>query len=231
MGVGAHPDDLELLCGGTLAAYRARGWEVTMCSVASGDLGSVSGSSTELARRRAEEAARAAELIGASYTGIGTGDGAVDATSETQKRLLVEAIRRARPDVILTHSTNDYMEDHNQAAGLALAASFLASVPLYVTDSEALAHVPAVMFMDTLSGLGFEPVEFVDITDHIDTKLAMMRAHTSQLEWLGEHDQMDPLTQITTVAAFRGLQAGVRYAEGFRPHNVHLRARTFRLLP
>jgi LmbE family N-acetylglucosaminyl deacetylase len=85
--------------------------------------------------------------------------------------------------------------------------------------------------MDTIAGLQFEPSEFVDITDHLDTKLAMLAEHRTQLEWLRDHDDVDMLEQLRTVARFRGLQCGVTYAEGFRPCNVWLRATTRRLLP
>lgn len=231
MGIGAHPDDLELLCAGTLAAYRARGQEVTMCHIASGNLGATAGHPVQIADRRAAEASAGAAVIGATHISLGFDDGRVDASSELQKRALVDAIRRARPDVIITHTPDDYMEDHNQASRLAFAASFLATLPLYDSPYDHLESVPALIYMDSLSGLGFEPTEFVDISTHLDTKLEMMRAHTSQLDWLDDHDGMNALDQITTVAAFRGLQSGVKYAEAFRPCLSHLRARTSRLLP
>jgi LmbE family N-acetylglucosaminyl deacetylase len=123
------------------------------------------------------------------------------------------------------------MEDHNQASTLAFSASFLATLPLYESASAPIKTVPALFYMDTVDGLGFQPSEFVDITEHLDTKLEMMRSHESQLIWLEEHDEMDVLGQISTVAAFRGFQSGVRYAEGFSPCNTHLRTRTARLLP
>ena len=231
MGIGTHPDDLELLCGGTLAAYRARGHDVTMCHVARGNLGATTGHPTQLADCRSEEAAAGAELIGAEHVGLGFDDGAVDASSEVQKRALVDAIRRACPDVIITHTPQDYMEDHNQTSQLAFAASFLATLPLYDSPYRYLETMPALIYMDSLSGVAFEPTEFVDISPYLDTKLEMMRAHASQMDWLGDHDSMNALDQITTVAAFRGLQSGVRYAEAFHPCITHLRARTHRLLP
>lgn len=231
MGVGAHPDDLELLCGGTLARYVEQGDHVTMCHIARGDRGAASGDRATVTATRRGEAAAAAASIGAEYLGLDVPDGEVNASDEAQKALVVEAIRIARPDVIITHSPGDYMEDHNQASELAFSASFLATLPLYETASPAIGTVPALMYMDTLAGLGFEPTEFVDITDQFEKKLEMMRQHTSQITWLEHHDDMNVLGQIATVAAFRGFQSGVRYAEGFRPCTVHLRTRTRRLLP
>lgn len=231
MGIGAHPDDLELLCGGTLARYVEEGHHVTMCHIARGDRGATTGERAEVAATRRGEGAAAAASIGASYRGLDVPDGEVNASDEAQKALVTEAIRRVRPDVIITHSPGDYMEDHNQASELAFSCSFLATLPLYETESEHLDVVPALLYMDTLAGLGFQPTEFVDITQQLDKKLDMMRLHTSQITWLEHHDDMNVLGQIMTVAAFRGFQSGVRYAEGFTPCTVHLRTRTRRLLP
>lgn len=231
MGIGAHPDDLELMCAGTLAKYRALGHHVTMCNVAGGDRGATEGVRSAVAATRGSEGASSAALIGADYINLGVNDGEVDSTSESQKLLVTEAIRQARPDVIITHSTGDYMEDHNQASALAFSCSFLATLPLYVTASRPIEAVPALFYMETMASLGFQPTEFVDITGFLDTKLAMMREHESQLVWLEHHDDMDVLGQITTIATFRGLQSGVRHAEAFAPCTVHLRARTTRLLP
>lgn len=231
MGIGAHPDDLELMCAGTLAKYRSLGHHVTMCHIAGGDRGATTGARVEVAETRRNEARSAANLIGADYINLGVSDGEVDATSEAQKLLVAEAIRVARPDVILTHSQGDYMEDHNQASALAFSASFLATLPLYESASAPIDVVPALFYMETMAGLGFNPTEYVDITDHLETKLEMMRSHESQLAWLEHHDEMDVLGQISTVAAFRGLQSGVQYAEAFAPCSAHLRTRTTRLLP
>jgi len=231
MGIGAHPDDLELTCAGTLAKYRALGHHVTMCHIAGGDRGATSGTRNEVATIRRAEAAAAADLIGADYLNLCVNDGEVDASNEQQKLLVTEAIRVARPDIIITHSDGDYMEDHNQAGALAFSASFLATLPLYESESPPLDTVPALFYMDTMAGLGFQPTEFVDITEQLETKLEMMRRHASQLVWLEDHDEMDVLGQISTIAAFRGLQSGVRFAEAFTPCTAHLRTRTTRLLP
>lgn len=231
MGLGAHPDDLELMCAGTLAKYSSQGHHVTMCHVAGGDRGATQGNRGDVAQTRNAEGAAAAAFIGADYINLSVADGEVDSTNEDQKRLVTDAIRRARPDVIITHSTGDYMEDHNQASALAFSCSFLATLPLYVTESAPIAAVPALFYMETMASLGFQPTEFVDITGFLDTKLAMMQKHASQMVWLEHHDGMDVLGQITTIAQFRGLQTGVRHAEAFAPCTVHLRARTTRLLP
>jgi LmbE family N-acetylglucosaminyl deacetylase len=85
--------------------------------------------------------------------------------------------------------------------------------------------------MDTLAGLGFSPAEYVDITTTVDTKLAALAEHGSQLEWLRDHDGVDVLEQTRVVSALRGFQSGVAHAEGFIPSLRWLRVRTERMLP
>ena len=88
-----------------------------------------------------------------------------------------------------------------------------------------------IAYMDTIMGVGFQPVEYVDVTGAFDTKVAMLEAHESQLSWLREHDQVDIVEQMKTTTRFRGQQCGVAYAEGFTPCLTWLRATTRRLLP
>lgn len=231
LAVGAHPDDLDILCAGTLARLVAEGHEVIMATIANGDLGSFVHQRAEIARIRADEARSSAAIIGAEHIGLGISDGEVNAASAEQRRIVVDLIREARPDMIITHAPNDYMTDHNETSKLVFDTSFLATLPLLKTSQSSHAIVAPLIYMDTLSGLQFEPTEFVDITDHLETKLAMLAEHRSQLEWLQGHDGVDMLEQLRAMARFRGLQCGVEYAEGFRPCNVWLRVTTRRLLP
>ena len=231
MAIGAHPDDLEILCAGTLARYVAEGHQVTMCHIARGDRGSYEHTREEITAIRDAEARAAAEVLGAAYQALDVADGEIDSSNEGQRVRVTEAIRLARPDVVLAHSANDYMTDHVEASRLAFDASFLATLPLYETASPHLPEVPALVYMETVTGNDFVPVEFVDISAHIETKLTALDRHQSQLRWLADHDGVDMLDQIRTVSRYRGLQCGVEYAEGFIPCNVWLRARTMRVLP
>lgn len=231
MAIGAHPDDLEILCAGTLARYVAEGHEVTMCHIADGDRGSYEHTRDEIRAIRDQEARSAAAVVGAEYMALGVADGEVNASDPGQRELVTEAIRVARPDVVIAHSSNDYMTDHVEASRLAFDTSFLATLPLFETASPHLAEVPALVYMETVTGNDFVPVEFVDISAHIETKLKALDQHQSQLRWLADHDGVDMLDQIRTVSRYRGLQCGVEYAEGFVPCNVWLRARTERVLP
>ena len=88
-----------------------------------------------------------------------------------------------------------------------------------------------IYYMDTLAGVGFEPTEYVDISEHIDLKMNMLECHESQLVWMREHDNIDFADMVKTCSRYRGYQCGAEYAEGFRQCNVYLKGTTKRLLP
>ena len=231
LAVGAHPDDLEILCGGTLARLVQEGHEVVMCHATRGDRGSFVHSSEEIAAIRADEARRAADICGAEETTLGLRDGEVNAGDPEQRRLVVDLVRETRPDLVITHSPNDYMSDHNEVSKLVFDCSFHATLPLYESANPHHETVTPIYYMDTLMGLGFQPTEYVDVSAVIDTKTRMLEAHESQIAWLRDHDGVDVVEQMRVVTRFRGLQCGVEYAEGFIPCLTWLRPRTRRLLP
>jgi N-acetylglucosamine malate deacetylase 1 len=231
LAVGAHPDDLEILCGGTLARYVEEGHEVVMCHASKGDRGSFEYTSEEVSAIRHEEAQKAAEIAGGDHVSLGLSDGEVNAADPAQRLLVVDLVRETRPDVIITHSTGDYMADHNEISKLVFDASFLSSIPLLETRRAAHPVVPPIYFMETISGLGFNPTEFVDVTATMDKKVRMLEAHASQLRWLRDHDGVDIVENIRIATAYRGLQCGVPYAEGFVPCLTWPRGTTKRLLP
>ena len=231
LAVGAHPDDLEILCGGTLARYVREGHEVVMCHGTTGDMGSFVHSREEISAIRLDEARRAALACGAEHRCLGLSDGAVNAADEAQKALVVDLVRDARPDVIVTHAPNDYMGDHNEMSKLVFECSFYATFENRRTARPRHDTVTPIYYMDTIAGLGFVPEEYVDVTAVIDVKARMLEAHRSQLEWLRDHDGVDIVAEMETAARYRGQQCGVRYAEGFRRCNTWLRGTTTRLLP
>lgn len=231
LAVGAHPDDLEILCGGTLARFVVEGHEVVMCNASYGNRGSFEHSSAEITEIRLREARRAAELAGAAHVTLGFTDGEIDASDREQRLAVVDLIREARPDLLLTHSPGDYMSDHNEVAKLVFDCSFHATLPLLETERPAHDRVTPIYHFDTVMGLGFLPTEYVDVTSTMETKVAMLQAHESQLTWLRDHDGIDIVEQMRAVTRFRGLQCRVQYAEGFTPCLTWLRATPRRLLP
>jgi LmbE family N-acetylglucosaminyl deacetylase len=231
LAVGAHPDDLEILCAGTLARYAADGHEVWMCHATTGDMGSFVHGREEISAIRLGEAARSAAVIGATHRCLGLGDGEVNAADPRQKALAVDLVREARPDLIVTHAPNDYMGDHNETSKLVFECSFYATFRNLETGRTRHDAVTPIFYMDTIAGLGFVPTEYVDITETIETKAAMLESHESQLVWLRDHDGVDIVEEMRTAARYRGQQCGVRYAEGFRQCLTWLRGTTRRLLP
>jgi LmbE family N-acetylglucosaminyl deacetylase len=144
---------------------------------------------------------------------------------------VIDLIREARPDLILTHDPNDYHPDHRVVSRLLFDASFVSGLPNIKTEHPAHPGVCPLVYFDTLTGASFLPTEFVDITDTFETKQAMLACHASQLKWLKEHDNIDVLDFITIMARSRGLQCGVHYAEGFRAEYAWGRNRAYRVLP
>ena len=231
LAVGAHPDDLEILCGGTLARFVNEGHEVVMCHATLGDRGSYVHTSQEIAAVRSRESKRAAEICGAAETTLGLHDGEVSAADPEQRRLVVDLVRDARPDLIITHYPHDYMSDHNEVSKLVFDCSFHATLPLFETGKPHHDKVTPIYYMETIMGVNFQPTEYVDVTDVIDTKTAMLEAHETQLTWLRDHDGVDIVEEMRAATRFRGLQCGVKYAEGFVPCLTWLRPTTRRLLP
>ena len=231
LAVGAHPDDLEILCGGTLARFVQDGHEVVMCNATLGNRGSFEHTSEEITGIRLREARRAAELAGATHVTLGFTDGEVHAGDHDQRTAVIELVRDVRPDLIITHSTGDYMSDHDETSKLIFDCSFHATLPLLETGRPYYETVTPMYFMDTVMGLGFHPTEYVDVTSTMETKVAMLEAHQTQLIWLRDHDGIDIVEQMRVVTRFRGVQCRLEYAEGFTPCLTWPRVPTRRLLP
>ncbi len=231
LAIGAHPDDVEIACSGTLAKCAARGDKVIVCHVSTGDLGHVVIPPDELRLIRAEEAKRAGALAGIEVISAGFGDLDIfDGCKESRDRI-VEVIQYADPDFIITHNPDDYMPDHTAVSRLVFDASFAATLPNYKTHACRPAKLVPIYYMDTLAGVNFVPIEFVDISDFIDLKIKMLECHKSQLVWMKDHDGIDFADMVRTCSRYRGYQCGAEYAEGFRMCNVYLKGTTKRLLP
>lgn len=232
LGIGCHPDDLEITCYGTLAKYVKLGHNVAVCHVANGNLGHVEIMPDELRDIRFKEAEAAAKVIGATHYSIDIGDLYVTPENDELIRKLADVVRTVQPDLIITHYEHDYMNDHFNTYLAAYRASFAASCPHFdLSATTPPAPVCPIYHMDTSYGVGFIPTEYVDITDTMDLKLEAISCHQSQLVWLRDHDGVDTLEASRAEATVRGYQCGVKYAEGFRPNINYLRMTTKRLLP
>lgn len=230
LGIGAHPDDLEILAGGTLARYVEKGHEIVMGVVTDGSAGSKEHPTEELRKIRRREAEKTANMLKAELIWLGEADELVFDNEKTRLKL-VDLIRQARPDLILTHDPFDYHPDHEIVSRAVFRASFVSTLQNIKSQEPPHDKLTPIYYFDTLAGLNFRPNEFVDITDVLEIKLKMMSNHESQVKWLKDHDKIDIFDFIETVAKFRGLQCGVRFAEAFRHVNAWGRLSTKRLLP
>lgn len=170
----AHPDDAELLAGGTLAVTADLGHTVGIVDLTRGELGSKG--TPEI---RAAEAKAAAEILGASFREtLGLPDGHLAGT-DAMRRLVVEAIRRHRPRVIITHYSVGRHPDHRIASELVRDAAFLSGLKNYPADGDAF-RPEKVAFALSYREDAVKPTFIVDTSDGIERKLRAMAAFVSQ---------------------------------------------------
>ena len=231
LAIGAHPDDIEIACAGTLAKCVKRGDRVVVCHVSRGDLGHVIIPPDELSVIRAGEAKRAGALAGIEVICADFGDLDIFDNNKAARDRIVDVIQYADPDFIITHNPDDYMPDHTAVSRLVFDASFSATLPNYKSKTGKGAKLVPIYYMDTLAGVNFNPTEFVDISEEIDLKLEMLNCHESQIVWMRDHDHIDFPDMVKTCSRYRGYQCGAEYAEGFRQCQVYLKGTTKRLLP
>ncbi len=231
LAIGAHPDDIEIACAGTLIKCVERGDKVTVCHASSGNLGHVIIPPDELMQMRAEEAKKAGRMAGYEVIWGGFHDLDIFENNKKSRDMMVDVIKYAQPDLIITHAPDDYMPDHTSVSKLVFDASFTATLPNYKSEQPNAARLVPIYYMDTLAGVNFNPTEFVDITDTIDKKLEMLECHVTQVKWMRDHDHIDFPDMVRTCSRYRGYQCGAEYAEGFRMCQVYLKGTTQRLLP
>lgn len=226
----AHPDDAEILCGGTLALLAKRGWDIHIASVTPGDCGSPNLPPEEIAAIRRKEGSSAAAVIGASYHCLERRDLRIFYDDDGVRRATT-LFRRLQPDLVITHAPKDYMLDHEETSKLARAACFNTPIPnAPLTEKSLLSpseHIPHLYYADPIEGVDplgqpVKPGIVVDVSDVIDDKLEMLSKHESQREWLRAHHGMDEYIEATRRwSAQRGGSVGRAYGEGFRQHLGH----------
>ena len=158
LAIGAHPDDVEIGCGGALLEHRAQGDDLVLLVLTGGEQGGD-------AALRAQEAVSAATLLGAELVHHELPDTLVSESGETIA-VISEVIERFRPEVVYTHSLNDNHQDHrNVHRATIVAAREAPNIFAYQSPSSAIA---------------FSPGRFVDITPHMDAKLRALREFRTQ---------------------------------------------------
>jgi N-acetylglucosamine malate deacetylase 1 len=230
LALHAHPDDIEFQCAGTLALLARAGCPMTLATMTPGDCGSAELEAEAIAAVRRLEAKAAADLIGADYACLEFRDLAIFDDDESRRRV-VEAVRRARPDIVLTAPPVDYLCDHEATSRLVRDACFAATLPNYKTrlwePAPPLAKIPHLYYMDALEGLDRDgrpqpPGFLVDVTEVIDLKRQMLACHASQRDWLLKQHGIDEYLEAQARwGAARGREIGVAHAEAFRQYVGH----------
>jgi len=194
LGVAAHPDDLELGCGGTLLKMYRAGHEIHVIIMSFGE------AAGEAATRRKEQelaatfyGAKKVYWMGHEDTRVKVDRGAIDAVDEV--------LREVRPDIVFVHHGEDTHQDHRSTSTLVVSAT---------------RYTQNVLFYETSTTAGFSPEVFVDITGFVEDKCRLLRTHKSQWKTLRVGD-LTVVDCARSMALFRGVQGRVKAAEGFVP--------------
>ena len=223
LAIGAHPDDIEFGCGGTVAGWAAAGAEITMLIVTDGSKGSWDPQvdPQELARRRTEEQAAAADRLGAArVVTLDYTDGELEYSMELRRRIC-EQIRIHRPDVLLSHDPWQRYQLHpdHRATGLGAVDGMVAARdPLFFPELPLAPHRPAAMLLWSAD----QPDHWEDISAGLDAKIAALLCHSSQGETtmanahVGGAAESAFAERIRSRAAEVGAPHGLAAAEAFK---------------
>jgi bacillithiol biosynthesis deacetylase BshB1 len=223
LAIGVHPDDVELGCSGTIASAIAEGKKVGIVDLTQGELGTRGTVDTRYA-----EATTAAKILGVAVRdNLQMADGFFQ-NDEAHQRLVIAAIRKYQPDIILCNAPEDRHPDHGRSAKLVSDAAFLSGLRKITTNSEGLiqeAWRPKYVF-HYIQDRFIQPSFVVDISAHFDTKINSILAYTTQFN---SPSTNEPQTYISTPqfletvkarAMMLGKRIGVQYAEGFISEKV-----------
>jgi LmbE family N-acetylglucosaminyl deacetylase len=227
LSLGAHPDDAEFFCAGTLALLHQKGWQVHIATMTPGDCGTVQYSREEISRIRRAEATKAAGILDGTYHCLECDDIFILYDRPTLLKA-IEVMRKVKPAIVFTTSPSDYMVDHEMASKLAQTACFACGVVNVETPgAEPFEPIPHLYYMDPAEqkdkyGTKIKAGMIIDITDVMDTKEKMLCCHESQRHWLMTHHGMDEyVNMMKDSGQKRGREINSAFAEGFRQHLGH----------
>ncbi len=225
--IACHPDDCEFMMAGTALLLRRAGCQVHYITIANGCAGSMELGPAEIVAVRRKETMKSAALLGAEFHESLVDDLAVFYEQDLIRRVTA-LVRRVKPDIVLTQSLEDYMEDHMNTARVAVTATFMRGVRNYrsTPDEEAalndvtLYHATPHILTDQMRR-PIVPEMYVDISPVIDEKEKLLACHVSQKEWLDKTQGMDSyLKSMRDAALAVGRMSGrFRFAEGWRRHS------------
>ncbi len=195
MTVFAHPDDMEVHCGGTVRKLSSAGHRVIEVIMSKGN----NGGDEEVREREALEGAKRLGVDRVEFLNHEDGRISVDPESIDAVRTLIS---KFEPDIVFTHSPNDTHQDHRRTFRI-------------VTSAVSKFPEVTVLMGEGPSTVGFQPVVYVDVTDVLEEKLEAVKVHRSQVERGAISEEM-----VVKTAEFRGMEIGVRYAEAFEAFRI-----------
>lgn len=227
LAAAAHPDDIEFMMAGTLLRLKDAGCEIHLWNLANGSCGSNILARNEVAAVRGKEARASAQFAGGTAHPPLFQDFGVfyDASSVAK---VAAVIRRIQPDIILTQSPRDYMEDHQNTTRLIVTAAFSRAMKNMHSDPPTPPYdKPVALYHALPHGLNDElrqpvpPQFFTDITGVIARKRSMLACHASQKDWLDATQGMDAyLDEMERQSREVGRMSGkFEFAEGWRRHS------------
>lgn len=223
----AHPDDAEILCGGTLIRLAEKGWKIHIATATPGDCGTMLHNRFDISSIRTQEATKSAAMIGGIYHCLDERDGLVCYDKQTVHKA-VDLFRRIAPSLVFTHALADYMMDHEMTAMVARAASFVYSAPnISAYPLKPGSGIPHLYYCDPVEGKDpygktVEPTTVIDVSKQLAKKLEMLACHASQREWLREHHGIDEyIDAVRRIAAERGKLIKSEAAEALVQHRGH----------
>jgi LmbE family N-acetylglucosaminyl deacetylase len=222
----AHPDDAEILCAGTLSLLHKAGYSIHIATIGNGDKGTAVYSKEEIINLRRAEAIKAAGILEGVYHCLEIEDVFILYDRESIEKAS-SLVRKIQPDIVFTHSPDDYMLDHEISSKIVQTACFTSGMKNLPVSEKPFGHVPCLYYTDAIEskdkfGKRIDVSFCVDISSEIDTKEKMLASHASQRDWLMSHHKVDEyLLAMKAVARSRGEESGFKYAEGFRQHLGH----------
>jgi LmbE family N-acetylglucosaminyl deacetylase len=229
IAIGAHPDDIEFYMAGTLLLLKGAGFEIHYLTVASGNCGTVKYDSATTRKIRAAESRAGARRLGATWHPSITDDLEIVYGVELL-RPLTAVIREVRPSILLTHSPQDYMEDHTNTCRLAVTAAFARGAPNFKSKpARAASDFDVTVYHAMPHGLRDSlrariiPGAFVNTTSVHSIKREALAAHRSQQDWLDTTQKMNSYLQTMEDFSREVGRMSRKFvlAEGWRRH-LHL---------
>lgn len=226
IAIAAHPDDIEFYMAGTLLLLREAGYELHYITLANGSCGSLQHSAAKMRSIRRAESKRAAAILGATFHPSLVDDLEVLYDLPSLRRLAA-IIRQVNPSIVLTHSPQDYMEDHTNTSRLAVTAAFARGMPNFRTAPQVkpvarevtVYHAMPHGLRDQL-GRRVLPGLFVNTTKVHANKRNALAAHESQKSWLDASQGMDSYLRMMDDLSLEvgALSQQFQHAEGWRRH-------------